>query len=71
MIVHIVNVNVQLMEKFVMFAIKGTIAKSAAHVLLKRYMKLKRMNLRSKPIRVTMNFLLILLVFRILHILTK
>ena len=70
-IVHILVVNVQLMEKFVKFAIKGTISKFVAHVLLKRYMKLKRTNLRSTPIRATMNFLLKLLVFRILHILTK
>ena len=33
--------------------------------------KLTRTNLRNTPIRVTMNFLLKLLVFRILHILTK
>ena len=59
------------MEKFVMFAIKGTISKFAAHVLLKKYMKLKRTNLRKNSIRATMNFLLKLLVFRTLHILTK
>ena len=41
-IVHIPEANVQLMEKFVMFAIKRTISKFAAHVLVKKYMKLKR-----------------------------
>ena len=59
------------MEKFVMFAIKGTILKFAAHVLLKKYMKLKKTNLRNTPTRAIMNFLLKLLVFRILHVLTK
>ena len=43
-IVHIPETNVQLMEKFVMFAIKRTISKFAAHVLVKKYMKLKRTN---------------------------
>ena len=70
-IVHILEVNALLMEKFVMFAIKGTILKFAAHVLLKKYMKLKRTNLRNTPTRAIMNFLLKLLVFRILHVLTK
>ena len=44
------------MEKFVLFAIKGIILKFAAYVLLKRYLKLKRTNLRNTPIRATMNF---------------
>ena len=49
--VHIPEANVKLMEKSVMFAIKRTISKFAAHMLVKlkkyiaRYMKLKRTNL--------------------------
>ena len=70
-IVHILEVNVQLMKKFVMFTIKGTISKFAAHVFLKKYMKLKRTNLRNTPIRAIINFLLKLLIFRIPRILTK
>ena len=63
--------NVQLMEKFVMFAIKRTVSKFATHVLVKKYMKLKRTNLMNPPTRAIMNFLLKLVIFRILHILTK
>ena len=67
-IIHIPEANAQLMEKSVMFAIKGTIPKFAAHVLVKKYMKLKRTSLMTRAI---MNFLLKLLIFRILHLLTK
>ena len=59
------------MEKSVMFAIKRTISEFAAHVLVKKYMKLKRSNLMNPPTRAIMNFLLKLLIFRILNILTK
>ena len=71
MIVHIPEANVQLREKFVMFALKRTISKFAAHMLVKKYMKLKRTNLMNPPTRAMMNFLLKLVIFRILHILTK
>ena len=43
--------NQNTMEKFVMFTMKGIISKFAAHVLLKRYIKLKRTTLRNTPIR--------------------
>ena len=69
--VHIPEANVQLMEKFIMFAIKRTVSNFAAHGLVKKYMKLKRKNLMNPPTRAIMNFLLKLLIFRILHILTK
>ena len=48
--------NVQLMEKFVMFAIKRTVSKFATHVLVKKYMKLKRTNLMNPPTKAIMNF---------------
>ena len=69
--VHIPEANAQLMEKFAMFAIKRIISKFAAHVLVKKYMKLKRMNLMNPPTRAIMIFLLKLLIFRTAHILTK
>ena len=71
MIVHIPEANSQLMERFVMFTIKGIISKFTAHVLVKKYVKLKRANLINPPNRAIMNVLLKLLIFRILHILTK
>ena len=43
----------------------------AAQVLIKKYMKLKRMNLMDSPTTATMNFLLKLLIFKTLHLLTK
>ena len=70
-IIHIPEANAQLMEKSVMFAIKGTISKFAAHVSVKKYMKLKRTSLMNPQTRAIMNFLLKLLIFRILHLLTK
>ena len=70
-IVHIPEVNVQLIEKFVKFAIKITILKFASHLLVKKYMKLKRANLMNLPTRALMNFLLKLLIVRSPHILTK
>ena len=48
--------NAQVMEMFVMFSIKGTIAKFATNVLLNKYMKLKRTNLMNPPTREIMNF---------------
>ena len=49
MIVRIPEGNMSsLIEKFAMFAIKRTISKFAAHMLVKKYMKLKRTNL-GKP----------------------
>ena len=71
MTVHISEVNPHLMETFAMFAIKRTISKFAAHVFIKEYMKLKRMNLMNSPTRASMNFLLKLSIFRTLYILTK
>ena len=68
---HIPEANIQLMEKLVMFAIKRTISKFAAHMLVKKYMKLKRTNLMNPLTRAIMNFLLKLLIFWILHILIK
>ena len=65
------------MEKFVMFAInvmfaiKRTLSKFAPHVLVKKYMKLKRANLINPQARAIMNFLMKVLIFRILHTLTK
>ena len=44
MIVHIPEANVQLMEKFIMLAIKRTISKFAAHVLVKKRKKRKKQN---------------------------
>ena len=44
------------MEKSVMFAIKRTISKFAAHVLVKKHMKLKRTNLMNPPTIVIMIF---------------
>ena len=70
-IIHIPEANAQFMEKSVMFAIKGTISKFAAHVSVKKYMKLKRTSLMNPQTRAIMNFLLKLLIFRILHLLTK
>ena len=70
-IVHIPEANVQLIEKFVKFAIKITILKFASHLLVKKYMKLKRANLMNLPTRALMNFLLKLLIVRSPHILTK
>ena len=55
-IVHIPETNVQLMEKFVMFAIKRTISKFAAHMLVRKYMKLKRKNLMNPLTRTIINF---------------
>ena len=57
-IVHIFEVNAQLLEKFVMLAIKGTDLNFAACVLVKKFMKLKRMNLMNSPTRTIRNFLL-------------
>ena len=51
MIVHIPEANAQLMEKFVIFAMKITISKFAVHVLLIRYIKLKRTNLMKPSIK--------------------
>ena len=48
--------------KFVMFA---------AHMLVKKYMNLKKTNLMNPSTRAIIRFLLKLLIFRILHILTK
>ena len=45
MTVHIPDANAQLTEKFVKLAIKRTISKFAADVLIKKYMKLKMINL--------------------------
>ena len=70
-IVHIPEANDYLMKKFVMFAIKGTISKFAAYVLVKKYMKLKTMNLMSPLNRAIMNFSLKQLIFRTSYILTK
>ena len=70
-IVYIPKANVLLMEKFVIFALKRTISKFAAHVLVKKYMKLKKTNLMNPPTRAIISFLLKLLIFRILHTLTK
>ena len=50
---------------------KKNISKFAAHMLVKKYMKLKRTNLKNPPTRAIMNFLLKLLTFRILIILTN
>ena len=50
------------------------IAEASAQLMekiVKKYMKLKRTNLVNLPTRTIINFLLILLIFRILHILTK
>ena len=55
-IVHMPEGNAQVMEMFVMFSIKGTIAKFATNVLLNKYMKLKRTNLMNPPTREIMNF---------------
>ena len=56
MIVYIPKANVLLMEKFVIFALKRTISKFAAHVLVKKYMKLKKTNLMNPPTRVIISF---------------
>ena len=71
-IVHILEPNAQLTEKFVMFAIKKKHFKVCCpRVGKKVHEKLKRTNLMNPPNRAIMNFLLKLLIFRILHILTK
>ena len=56
MIVYIPKANVLLMEKFVIFALKRTISKFAAHVLVKKYMKLKKTNLMNPPTKVIISF---------------
>ena len=53
------------MEEFVTFAIKKTISKFVANLLVKEYIKLNGMNLMNPPTRVIMNFLLKLLIFTI------
>ena len=63
--------NVRHTEKFAMFAIKRTISKFITNELVKKCMKLKRINLMNPPIRTIMNFLLKLLIFRTSYILTK
>ena len=70
-IVQFFEVNAQLLEKFVMLAIKRTDLNFAARVLVKKFMKLKRMNLMNPPTRAIMNFLLKLLIFGTLYILSK
>ena len=70
-IVYISEANAQLMEKL-MFEIKRTISKFATHMFVKKYMKLKRINLMNPTTRAIMNFFLLkLLIFRTPHILTK
>ena len=59
------------MKRFVMFAIKRTISMFAANVVIKKYMKLKEMNLMNPPNRVIIHFLFKLLIFRTLYILTN
>ena len=54
-----------------MFAIKRIISKFAANVAVKKYMKLKGMNLMNPLPRMIMHFLFKLLMFRTLYILTK
>ena len=54
-----------------MFVLKRTISQFAANALVKKYMKLKGLNLMNPPTRAIMNFLLELLVFKTLYILTK
>ena len=54
-----------------MFAIKIIISKFAAHVLVKKSMKFKRSNLINSPTSAIMNFVLKLLIFRNLLILTN
>ena len=54
-----------------MFLIKRTISTFAAHVLVKNYMKLKRMNLMKPLTRKIMNFSLKLIIIRTLRILDK
>ena len=44
------------MEKFVMFAVKRTTPNVATRVLVKKYMKLKRINLMNPPTRAIMIF---------------
>ena len=44
------------MEKFAMLEIKRTISKFATHVLVKKYMKLKRTTLMNPLTRVIMTF---------------
>ena len=62
------KINVQLMKKFAMFAIKKTISKFVVHVFVKKYMKLKRTDMMNPPTKAILNFLLKLLIFRILLI---
>ena len=54
-----------------MFVLKRTISQFAANALVKKYMKLKGLNLMNPPTRAIMNFLLKLLIFKTLYILTK
>ena len=54
-----------------MFVLKRTISQFAVNALVKKYMKLKGLNLMNPPTRAIMNFLLELLVFKTLYILTK
>ena len=61
--------QMSIIENFIMYAIK-TISKFATHLLVKTYMKLKRTNLLNPCTRATMNFLLKLLIFRIILMLT-
>ena len=56
------------MEKFVMFVIKINISKLASNVLVKKYIKLKRMNLMSLLTRASMNFLPKLLILNSVYI---
>ena len=60
-----------LKTKSVHFAMKRTISKFAALVLVEKYTKLKRKNQMNLPTRARINFLLKLLIFKILPILTK
>ena len=57
-IVYISEANAQLMEKL-MFEIKRTISKFATHMFVKKYMKLKRINLMNPTTRAIMNFFFI------------
>ena len=59
------------MKKFSMFAIKIIISKFAAHVLVKKTTKFKRLNLINSPTCAIMDFVLKLLIFRNLHTLTN
>ena len=70
-LVHIPEANSQLTENFDMFAIKRIISNFAAQMLVKKYMKLKKLILVRSLTRAIMNFLLKLLIIKTPLIWTK